>query len=291
VPGPRGWRRYWQGSIAVLMIGLTVVGVIALKRATPPAAGDPQRNTAAVDSATLAAAAQSRQQAASWIAAQVSRGVIISCDPLMCAALAQHGFPAANLATIGPNTADPLGSGIVVATAAIRSQFGSRLASVYAPLIIAEFGTGSSQVQVRVIAPDGTAVYLAAEQTDLRAREAAGRQLLGNKNVHLPAGARVQLADGLVDTRILITLAGLAHRYPLTIHDFGDAGPGAQPTAPLRSLSLSTPSATYLRQVQAFLHAQRAPLLALTSVQGQGKSTVLTIEFTAPSPLGLLSQG
>jgi hypothetical protein len=242
------------------------------------------------DSAALAAATASRQQAAAWIAAQAGRSIIVSCDPLMCAALQQRGFPAANLSPLGAGTTDPLGSGLVVSTAAVRAELGSRLASVYAPVVLASFGTGAAEVQVRAIAVGGAAAYMAAENADLHAREAAGQQLVHNSNLYGPPAARAQLASGRVDSRLLITLAALTHRYAVHVRGFGDSGPGAAAMAPLRSMTITVPGSAYLSQVRAFLRAQRAPLLALTTVSRAGKVTVLTIEFTAPSPPGLLSQ-
>ena len=44
---------------------------------------------------------------------------------------------------------------MIAATAVLRSQFGPRLVSVYAPVAIAKFGTGSAEVNIRVVAPDG----------------------------------------------------------------------------------------------------------------------------------------
>ncbi len=208
----------------------------------------------------------------------------------MCAALQHHDFPVADLATLGPSASDPLGSGIVVSTAAVRSQLGTRLASVYAPMVIASFGTGPSQVQVRVTAPDGAAAYMAAEGAGLHARQVAGGELVGNKNVRLPAAAAQELSAGQIDLRLLITLAALAHKFPITIRDFADAGPGAAPGAPLRSMDIVSAGSSYLSQVQAFLRAQRAPLLAQVSVHSDGQTTILTIEFPAPSPVGPLGQ-
>ena len=52
-----------------------------------------------------------------------------------------------------------MGSQIVVDTTVLRNQLGSQLPSVYAPVIIASFGTGASRVDVRVEAPDGAAAY------------------------------------------------------------------------------------------------------------------------------------
>jgi hypothetical protein len=289
-------RRYRQAGIGALIVALLAVSAVAVRLATShssaadPARAQGQHSESTADTERLAAATASRQQAAAWIAAQVGRNVIVSCDPLMCTALSQDGFPAANLASLGPSAADPLGSGIVVSTAAIRNELGTRLASVYAPLVIAAFGTGQNLVQVRVVAPDGAAAYLGALKADVQARQAAGRELLANKNVRTTAVARGQLAAGQVDVRLLITLVGLAHKYRIAIRSFGDAGPGAAPGVPLRSMTITAPTPTYRRQVQAFLRAQRAPLLALTSVQQAGKAVVLTIEFPAPAPLGLLNQ-
>ena len=81
---------------------------------------------------------------------------------------------------LGPGQGDPLGSDILVATAAVRSQFGSRLASVYAPVVVAAFGTGAARIDVRVEAPDGAAAYRAGLAADVAARKAAGAQILRN---------------------------------------------------------------------------------------------------------------
>lgn len=242
-------------------------------------------------SAPLTEAAASRRQAADWVAAQVSHGVIVACDPLMCNALQQRGFPAANLSVITASSGDPLGSGIVISTTAVRSQLGPRLATVYAPVVIANFGRGADLIQVRAAAAGGIAAYHSAMQTDLLAREVAGRQLNRNRGIRIPPSARADLADGRVDARILITLAAVAHRFPVQIVSFSDSGPGADPGVPLRMLTVSAPSAGYLSQLLAFLRAQRPPLRALVSPRSHGNTSTVQIEFTAPSLPGLLSTG
>ena len=98
-----------------------------------------------------------RDQAAAWVAGHVSGGAVLACDSAICAALAQHGVPAGNLLVLGPGAGDPLGSAVVVETAAVRNIFGARLASVYAPEVLASFGTGAARIEVRIVAPDGTA--------------------------------------------------------------------------------------------------------------------------------------
>jgi hypothetical protein len=252
-------------------------------------AAQPQSATSAAQGgAALADAAASRQRAASWISAQVSRGVIVACDPLMCSALEQKGFPAADLSAITDSSGDPLGSAVVVATTAVRSQLGPRLATVYAPVILASFASGTDLVQVRATAVGGASAYLAALSTDVQERTAAGRQLAGNSALAAPAIARAQLSTGRVDARLLITLAALTHKFRVQVVSFGDSGPGASAGVPLRELTLLAPSSAYLGQLLSFLHAQRPPLLPVVSTEHVGAATHVQIEFTAPSPTGLL---
>jgi hypothetical protein len=239
----------------------------------------------------LAAAAATRQEAAAWVAAQVSHGVIVACDPLMCAALERQGFPAANLAVIGTGSGDPLGSGLVISTYAVRSQLGLRLARVYAPLVIASFGSGQDLVQVRVMAPGGAAGYLSAVAADVQARKVAGDELARNMHIDASPAASAELAAGRVDSRLLITLAALAHKFPVRISGFSDPGPGAGSAVPLRVMVITAPSRSYLNQLLAFLYAQRPPLRATVSEQRAGRQYAVQIEFSAPSPVGLLTGG
>ena len=290
-----GKRAARRAGLAVLLLTLVAVSAIAvgLARSKPGAAssrpGQAQGTPSGSTAHALATASASRQQAAAWVVAQVGQDVIVACDPLMCSALQQRGFPASGLAPIGLGAGDPLGSGIVVSTAAVRSQLGTRLTSVYAPQVIASFGTGQSLVQILVTAPGGAAAYQSSELADISARKAGGADLLHNGNINVSRMAISELDAGQVDTRLLITLAALAHRYPLDIRGFGDAGPGSAPGTPLRSVVVSTASAADLSGMLAFLGAQRAPLLAQTGESHIGPATVLQIQFTAPSPLGLLS--
>jgi hypothetical protein len=235
-------------------------------------------------SAPLTQADVVRDQAAAWVANAVSAGAIVSCDPAMCAVLVRHGFPAANLLVLGPGAPDPLGSGVVLATPAVRSMFGSRLATVYAPQTLASFGTGPARIDVRVVAPDGAAAYRTALAADVRARRAAGLQLLADPRVSGPATVRADLAAGRVDARLLITLAAMAEAEPVRILAFGGGGPGASPGTALRTAELAAPAATAQAMI-AFVRAQRPPYLAARSGLSGG---MLSLEFTAPSPLGLL---
>jgi hypothetical protein len=285
-------RRALVAGLSVLVTAAAATAGVTLT-GRHQAGGSRPAATARLSDAALAAAAANRELAATWIAAQVSRGVIVACDPLMCADLQHDGFPAADLESLGAGSGDPLGSAVVVATAALRSELGPRLASVYAPVVLATFGRGPSAVDVRVTAPDGGAAYVSAARADLLARQQDGDQLLHNANVHVPAAGQAELAAGQVDSRLLITLAALANSVPVYIRQFGDAGPGAAAGTPMRSMTISAAplphGATYLADVLAFLRAQRAPFLATATVSGTGTAAVLQIVFTAPSPLGLLA--
>jgi len=244
-------------------------------------------------------AAVARQRAAAWVAGQASPDTIVACDPAMCAALQAHGVAAGRLLVLTPARADPLGSDLVVATAAVRGQFAARLAGVYAPVTLASFGSGAARIQVRVVAPDGATAYRAALAADARARAAAGAQLLRNRSVHVSAAARPALADGEVDPRLLVVLAALAGLRPLDITGFGRPSQGAGAGVPLRSADIAgaappgpgTPVS--LRRLMAILQAQRPPYRpsSLAIVRMPPAGPVLRIGYPAPSPLGLLASG
>jgi hypothetical protein len=294
-------RTAWR-VIAAIVVALIVFAAggltVALIRgggSAGSARGSGGKTASAVPGlSAVQAAAAARQQTAKWIAAQVSHSTVVSCDPAMCAALQAQGFPAGDLMTLGPGASDPLGSAVIVATAAIRSQFGSRLTTVYAPTVLASFGSGAARIDVRAYAAGGAAQYLAALRADELSRARAGSQLLRNSRVSVAPAARQQLAAGQVDSRLLITIATLSGQGPVSVVAFGDAGPGASAGMPLREAELGTPSGAksgYLPSVLALLRAQQAPYLAnsVTLARLASGQEVVRVEFTAPSPFGLLS--
>ena len=293
-PGASPTRRRVRRLCLATAAGVTGA-VLAVQAATSlPAshralAGRPDGSA---EPAPFTQASQVRDQTAAWVASQISAGAIVACNPVMCSVLVGHGFPAANLLVLGPGAPDPLGSAVVLATSAVRAMFGSRLATVYAPQTLASFGSGEARIDVRAVAADGAAAYRTALAADVRARRAAGLQLLADPRVAIAASARAALAAGRVDARLLITLAALAADEPVQILAFGDDGPGASAGTPLRTAEI-TGAAAAARAMLAFVRAQRPPFLparsALSAGPGSpGARTVLTIGFTAPSPLGLL---
>jgi hypothetical protein len=239
----------------------------------------------------LAEAAKTRALAISWILKQVSRAAVVSCDPAVCADLFDRGFT--SVLTLGPGSNDPLGSNLVVATAAVRAQYRGRLASVYAPAVIASFGSGNAMIEIRLVFPGGTTRYQQVERAALRARKAADAQLLTNGNISFSATAREQLRGGGIDPRLPLLLAIMAHSHPVHVVDFSGQSPGGGPASLLRSVDLATVDkaahrspAAYLRWMHRFISAQRAQYHpGWSPVTLPTHEAVVRIGYGAPSPL------
>jgi hypothetical protein len=299
----RVWAAQTRWRIVIMAALVAVIFVASAASVTLSGSGRNRQATghpgggAAAGTGTLAAAAAARQQAAAWVAGQASADAVVACDPAMCAALQSRGVPAGQLLVLAPAGADPLGSDLVVATSVVRSQFGARLAAVYAPVTLAAFGSGTARVEVRAMAPDGAAAYQAQLAADVRARKAGGTLLLHNQRIQAAAGARAALASGEVDARLLVTLATLAALHPLDITGFAAPAPGASAGVPLRTAYITGAAApgghrpVSLRSLRAVLLAQRPPYLpaSVQAVQISPGRVVLRVTYPVPSPLGLLA--
>lgn len=275
-----------------------VAAVIAGSVAVSHVLHQPRGAVNSLDADADADAVAARSNAASWVAAQVSRSTMVSCDPVMCGTIESRGFPAAYLDRVLPGTIYPLSTGVIVATAAVRREFGVYLSSGYAPGIIASFGSGAGQVDVRVIGPQGAAGYKAAVRADLQAREKGGALLANASWMTASAVARRQLRAGRVDARVLTILTGLAVMHSLSVVAFGDSGAGAGAASPLRSVELAWSSETAgaghprsMEEMVALLNAQEAPFrpARIAVVRLADGRAVVRAEFTAPSPMGLLA--
>jgi hypothetical protein len=299
--GPRsarhGSRRTrWRRRAPILLAAGLLVAAVGVLAFTLPRLGTASERLAGshtqVTNKPAAEAAAARKRAVTWILGQVSRAAVVSCDPQVCADLVRAGFPSANLLTLGPTSNDPLGSALVVATAPIRVQYGSRLASVYAPATIASFGSGTARIDILLVYPGGAASYDAFQQTALRNRKVAGALLLANSQIKASATARAQLLSGDVDPRLPQLLAIMAESHPVHIVDFINQSPGGGPASLLRSVDLATVARTahltraaYLGWI-AFIDAQRAEYRpSVQQVPLHPGQTVLRIGYGAPSPL------
>jgi hypothetical protein len=240
----------------------------------------------------LTSAAAVRRQAAAWVASQIARNAIVGCDPLMCAALQARHLPTGRLLVLQPGQEGPSGATVVLATAAVRSLYGAKLASVFAPAVLQVFGAGPARIELRVVAPFGGAAYRTDLTRDVAQRKVFGAALAHNPNLHLAPAARSQLLAGQVDARLLMNLAALATDHQMDVISFGSLpGHGASPGIPLRSAVIAPGSATDSPQaMRGFLLGQQ-PLFRPSSVslvKTASGGSALRVEFPAPTPLDLL---
>ena len=94
-----------------------------------------------------------------------------------------------------------------------------------------------------------------------------------------------------MDSRLLATLAALASQHSFVVTAFNDTSPGAQVL--FREVTITSGgknAAADLAAAQAIARAQAPPYLpADATVQSAGGQSALSINFAAPSPLGLLT--
>jgi hypothetical protein len=277
----RGWQAVAAvAAVTVVTVGaLTVSGVFAgtaAPAAQARAAGAPSPVKAVPDRTAAPQPSAAQTAAAAWIAGQLSSDATIGCDPAMCAVLQAQGVTAARLMPLTPGSPDPRGATVVVTS--------SSAAEAYAPAVIASFGSGAAQIDIRATEPGGAAAYGTALRADLAARTSAGAQLLRNNRIHFTAQDAAQLRAGEVDARLLATLAALSSQYSFSVTAFGDASPGVavlyrEVTISGAGKNLTSALALVKAQVPPYQPAQ----VALVPPAG------LNIEFAAPSPLGLLT--
>jgi len=253
---------------------------------------EPAARTTPGSASAIAQAAASRQAAAAWVVSQVAHSTYVSCDPTMCSAAQRAGYPVSQLVVLQSTAPDPLGGALIIATPAIQSQFGSRLASVYAPLVLASFGSGAGRVDIRYVPPGGTKAFDGQLPAYRQARIEGGSQLLTNKRIQPSPTAKSQLLAGQVDPRLLITLSAIAGtmtgKAELELVAFDDSSPGASPDVPLRGAELGASTPAGLSAVLAFLKAQQtdyAPAGQPVIVKDKSGQQVVTVRYAAPGPL------
>ena len=281
-------------AAVMLSLILLVAGAGGLAFTLSPRGASSERLTGNhVQNSQLATEAAARTRAISWILHQVSPAAVVSCDEQICADLVSDGFPSSQVSPLEPGSNDPLGSTLLVATATVRNQFRDRL-GLYAPALIASFGTGKARIDIWWIYPDGAAAYRAALPATLRARKAADAQLLNNSNIQFSTTAKEQLLSGQIDPWLLLLVVTMAHYHPLQVADFTSQSPGGGPASLLRWVDLATTvkaahltRAAYLGWMQSFLRTQRAEYLpvGVRQVTLRTGQAVLRIGYGAPSPL------
>ena len=291
----RRWRPVGLVLVLALAVGALLWFTGTLGGTASPAArisspgNTPAGGTRASGASSPDAAAAARSGAAAWIAGQVSASAVIACHPDMCAALQAQGVTAGRLMPLPTTAASPLGASVLVTS----PSAGSRIDDEYAPAVIASFGSGETRIDVRAAEPGGPAAYQAALQADLAARRSAGSQLLRNGRIRFTTADAAQLRAGEVDSRLLATLAVLASQHTFRVAAFGDTSPGAQVL--FRQVTITSASrgggTAGLAVAAAMARMQAPPYLPahVALVHLAAGQAGLTIEFAAPSPLGLLA--
>jgi hypothetical protein len=285
--------------VTAAVLGAGAISIALIRDSGAPAPAGPAATGPAPTSPAIRAAAAARTAAARWIAAQVSKDAIVSCDPQMCARLEAFRIPAGRLQPLDVSNPAPLGSDLIVSTSSVRGEFGARLSTVYAPVVLASFGTGSARTAIRVVAADGTTAYMRSLRTDVAQRVTAGRLLLQNPRFRASGPARRALAAGQADSRLLMALAPLAHIYRVQVVDFSRPAPGASPDVPLRAADIAPvgPGIGHgpntLASLARFLRNQLEPYRpdSITMLRLASGREVLHVEYGAPTPLGLLEKG
>jgi hypothetical protein len=273
------------GALVAMVVGAGIT--LAFTGTNHKAASAARPSESAQNMTLLQQAISYRLAAAKWIAAEAGPGVQVACDLTMCGEAEQAGFPAGRLMVLPTTAPDPLGADLVIATPAIQSQFGTRLASVYAPQIVARFGSGPEEVDVRYLPPGGTAAFDAQLATDRKHRVTAGVQLANNQNIHASPAAHAELVAGQVDPFLLITLAQLASRMALKLVAFTDQAPGEGLSVPLRGAEIGAVKPGDLPAILTEFTSQQglyAPLRKPTITNANGES-VVTVTYGAPSPM------
>ena len=276
-----GWRQANRRQrFTVVLGGLCALSVVAGAAVAAAGVGNPSPPVPGLDPPQMVAANQA--QTAAWIAQQVSPGTVVTCDPTMCNQLREQGFPPAQLTVLPSAPAGPLPSGLVVATATVRDQLGTRLTRS-APLVLARFGSGPAAVDVREVAAGGA--QLASEHAAL---VSAGQQLVRDRNIQAAPAARPALLAGRVDPRLLANLSVLAARIPIRLVAFDDLSPGADAAVPLRGAEIEAVSPAASPVILSFLRAQQgayAPSVT-TSARDTSGPAVITVWFQAPGLTG-----
>jgi len=242
--------------------------------------------------------AANRGAAVAWIIAQVTPGTTISCDKQMCSALAARGFPAAYLQVLGPTSPLPVGTNLIIETAAVRSLFGASLDAQAAPAVLTTIGSGQAEIAVRATAPNGVPAYWHALAVGHKARQHNEAALLDLGGRIIPsAAARKTIADGDADMRLIVAITDIAVSLPVDIVDFGTDAAKASADLPLRYADLAETDAAAHMSSTAYAAAVRAALAKVpsqyrplsTSVVSVRGVDVLRITVGAPSPPGFQS--
>ncbi len=173
-------------------------------------------------------------------------------------------------------------------------MFGTSINTAYAPAVLASFGAGAAEIDVRVMAPNGVGAYQSRLEQDLKQRKIDDATLVGVNGITLSSTAGQQLNAGQVDSRLVLAIARVASNYSVNVVDFGNVGTGGSPEVPLRYADIAenipATQLSGMRTALAGLDSGIRPARTQDVTLADGQ-TVLRVEFAAPSPLVGSGQG
>ncbi len=212
---------------------------------------------------------------ARWVTTQTAPGTLVVADVLDRAELQAGGYPAALLRT----PADPPVAGEL---RLVSDRPGGMVMSCPAGAVLAETARGSGGAPAVVCG-----AITPATVVEGRVRARLGEQLTTNTSLRLGSAAASTLRDGLVDPRLMLTLAALTSAHRVGVTEFPavrlDAAGALRRMVVLSSFDGAAPASSQL--LRTWLSAQQAPF-APASVTAVGPDLVLN--YPAPSPTGLL---
>ncbi|WP_423923337.1 phospholipid carrier-dependent glycosyltransferase [Frigoribacterium sp. 2-23] len=239
---------------------------------------------------------QPMRSAEGWIATNVPRDSRLLVDDAMWVDLVNDGFDRDNviwfykLDTDGAVEAQsPNGwrdSDYIVTTESVRTS-GPSAPEISQALtnstVVASFGTGDQQVDVRKIDPQGTAAADEQAQAAASARSQVGAELAENPSLRASDQVRSALRDGRLDSRAVIVLAQLMVNGPVTVGDL-QALPG-EAEQPYRQVLIANSSGVDLDLARAYLtglDGAYAPQHVEKTADG------LLVTFSAIAPAGVI---
>ncbi|MDF2443205.1 MAG: hypothetical protein JWR01_1408 [Subtercola sp.] len=171
--------------------------------------------------------------AEAWVDANVSRDSRLIVDDAMWVDTVDAGFARDNVTWYYKVDTDsavqalsPNGwrdSDYVITTDSMRSSlatFPQVDQAVQNSVVVASFGQGNQQVDVRKIDSDGITQAEADAAALTAARSAAGAQLAANTDLTMPLATRDLLTGGQVDARTVLALGQLLANGTVTVSDF-----------------------------------------------------------------------
>jgi hypothetical protein len=211
-----GWDAALPLAVGVSALALAVVAVTWAPEAGPLLADD---------------AEAVHRQAARWVADNVVEGPIL-VDAALWADLSHAGVPEDRM-VLHPTIDDPPpardlalqrwnGDGAIVSTPATRAGAGAdrRLGDLLdESLVVAAFGAGDTEVEVRAVDPGATDVASLRQHDPLTA-QAAGAALGRNGDLTFTPEARALVVAGEVDERVMTTLVAISNLRPAEVADF-----------------------------------------------------------------------